>query len=482
MLEAALSASRVEAILALWAILLLLLIAASKGRARESAFGLTIVGLLVALATTVASWNFTTEAAFDGAVMVRLDRFAVAFHFAILIGALLSLISSWEHFRDRGLLHRVGEYCVLLLLACSGAMFIVSATDLVILILAIDTLSLALYVLTGYASDHPYPIEAAIKYLLLGAMASAFFVYGIALIYGATGTTNLLVLGRTVPPQTLLLPAGLGLLVVGLAFKIALAPFHQWAPDVYDGALTPITAFMTTAPKVALIAGLFRVMEAGFASPQLKPLWSVALSALAALTMTVGNLAALPQQNVKRMLAYSSIAHAGYMAMAVLALDEAGMTALVFYGVAYTLMTVGAFAVTQLVEKEDGAPALLHEWTGLAHFSPALGWAMVIFMAGLTGIPFTAGLWAKFVTFKAALQAGYLWLVIVAVLNSVVSAFYYLRVVMVMFAQPPTHQTRPVAKWRLVGLVVCVCALTVLVLGLAPSNLLRMGELVALAP
>lgn len=482
MLEAALSVSRTQVLLVCFTLLLLLLSAASKGRARESTFGLTIVGLLLALVVVVALRNATGEAVFDGAVMVRLDRFALAFHFLIVVGALLSLIMSWEYLRDRGWLRRVSEYCALLLLASVGAMFLVSATDLVILFLAVDTLSLALYVLTGYASDRPYPTEAALKYLLLGAMASAFLVYGIAFVYGATGTTNLLQIGVRVPEQPMLLVVGLSLVMVGLSFKIALVPFHQWAPDVYDGALTPLAAFMATAPKAALIAALFKVMEAGFATSEVKPLWTTALSALATLTMTVGNLAALPQENVKRMLAYSSIAHAGYMSMAVLALNEAGATALVIYGLAYTLMTVGAFAVTQLVEKETGAPAQLSEWTGLGTRFPALGWAMLLFMAGLTGIPFTAGFWAKFVTFKAALEAGYLWLVIVAVLNSVVSAFYYLRVPMVMFAHPPTQKTRPVASWRLVGLVVGVCAVLVLLLGLMPTNVWQMGEKVALAP
>ncbi|MCS7265527.1 MAG: NADH-quinone oxidoreductase subunit N [Armatimonadetes bacterium] len=482
MIEAVLSASRTEAILVVWSLLLLLLSAASKGRARESVFKLTIIGLLLALAVTFVSWNYTTEATLDGVVMLRLDRFALSFQFIVLVGALLSLISSWEYLQNRDWLRRIGEYCVLMLLSCVGAMFLVSATDLIVLFLAIDTLSLSLYVLTGYASDRPYPTEAALKYLLLGAMASAFLVYGIAFVYGATGTTNLIVLERMLPTQTLLLSVGLCLLMVGLAFKIALVPFHQWAPDVYDGALTPVAAFMATAPKVALIASLFRVVELGFASPEIKPVWTLALSVLSFLTMTVGNLSALPQQNIKRMLAYSSVSHAGYMVMAVLALNESGMAALVFYGLAYTFMTVGAFMVTQLVERETGAPALLNEWAGIGHQYPALGWGMVIFMAGLTGIPFTAGFWAKFVTFKAALESGYLWLVLVAVLNSVVSAFYYLRVAMVMFAQPPDSQTRPVAPWRMVSLVVGACALAVLLLGILPTKLIRMGELVALAP
>ena len=481
-LEVALSASRPKGLLTFCVLLLLLLSAASKGRARESAFGLTVVGLLLTLAALAASWTTPTEAVLDGAVMVRLDRFAMAFHCLLVVGALLSLIASWEYLRDRGWLRRVSEYCALVLLACIGGMFLVSATDLVIVVLAVDTLSLALYVLTGYASDRPYPTEAALKYLLLGAMASAFLVYGIALVYGATGTTNLPQIGLRPPEHPLLLVAGLGLVMVGLAFKIALVPFHQWAPDVYDGALTPLAAFMATAPKVAVVAALFRLVEVGFASAEVKPLWTAALSGLAALTMTVGNLAALPQQNVKRLLAYSSIAHAGYMVLSVLALQEAGMAALVFYGFAYTFMTIGAFAVTQLVEKESGAPAVLAEWTGLAHRQPALGWTMLIFMAGLTGIPFTAGFWAKFLVFRAALEEGYLWLVIVAVLNSVVSAFYYLRVAMTMFAHAPTPQTRPVAPWRWVRLVVIACAFLVLALGLFPSNLWQMGESVALAP
>ncbi len=482
MLEAAISASRPQVMLAFWVLLLLLLSAVSKGHARQSAFGLSIVGLLLALAVIALSWETTTQALLDGAVMVQLDRFALAFHFLIVVGALLTLIASWEYLRDRGWLRRVSEYCALVLLACIGAMFLVSATDLVIVFLAVDTLSLALYVLTGYASDRPYPTEAALKYLLLGAMGSAFLVYGIAFVYGATGTTNLTQIGVIQPTNPLLLLTGLGLVMVGLAFKIALVPFHQWAPDVYDGALTPLAAFMATAPKVAVIASLFRVLESGFASAEVRPFWTLALSLLALLTMTVGNLAALPQRNIKRMLAYSSIAHAGYMVLAVLSLQEAGMTALVFYGFAYTFMTVGAFAVTQLVEKEGGVPAFLEEWQGLAHRYPALGWSMAIFMAGLTGIPFTAGFWGKFLAFRAALEAGYLWLVLAAVLNSVVSAFYYLRVVMGMFAQPPTPQTRSPAPWRLVNWVVVACALLVLALGVMPSNLWQIGESVALAP
>ncbi len=472
------SASRTELVLVTAALFVLILSALSKGRARESAFGFTFVWLLIALGVVVASWNLPNLPV--ETVMLRLDRFALSFHALLIIGGLLSLALSWEYLRDRGWLRRVSEYCVLLLLACVGAMFLVSATDLVVVFLSVDTLSLALYVLAGYASDRPYPTEAALKYLLLGAMASAFLVYGIAFVYGATGTTNLLSVKSEVSEQPTLLVIGLGLLLVGLSFKIALVPFHQWAPDVYDGSLTPIAAFMATAPKVATMAALFRVMEVGFAATELKPIWAMALGVISALTMTVGNSAALPQRNVKRMLAYSSVAHAGYMALSVLALNDAGAAALVVYGVAYTLMTVGAFAVTQLVEKESDAPATLEEIAGLAHRAPALGWAMVIFMAGLTGIPFTAGFWAKLAVFKAALEVGYVGLVVLAVINSVMSAFYYLRVVAVMFAQSPDERTRPVQPWRLAGLAVGLCAILVLGLGLAPTNVWQIGVAAAL--
>jgi NADH-quinone oxidoreductase subunit N len=312
-------------------------------------------------------------------------------------------------------------------------------------------------------------------------MASAFLIYGIAFVYGAAGTTNLVTLSTTALQQPRLLMIGLGLLVVGLAFKIALVPFHQWAPDAYDGALTPIAAFMATAPKAVAVAALFRVLALGFGAAPLQTVWSGALSAIAVLTMTLANLAALPQRNLKRMLAYSSIAHAGYMLLGVLALNEAGATALVVYGFAYTVMTVGAFGVLQLVERSDGAPAALDDVVGLAHRSPALGWAMLIFMASLTGIPFTAGFWAKFAVFRAALEAGYLWLVIVAVINSVVSAFYYLRAAMVMFAQAPTEWTRPIMPWRIGWGIVAVCALGVVLLGLMPTGIWQMGLSVAMA-
>lgn len=457
----------------------LLLVAASRGRARESVFGLTVIGLFASLFVLFRHWNDPKEGLFGGTPMLLLDNFALFFHFTLVVGAIFALGLSWEYLQAERLNDRVGEYCVLLLLASIGAMFLVSATDLIVIFLGIDTLSLALYILTGYASERPYPTEAALKYLLLGAMASGFLIYGIAFIYGATGTTNLLALKGV--PTTLSLSIGLGLLLIGLGFKIALVPFHQWAPDVYDGALTPVTSFMTTAPKVLSIAALFRVMTIGFHDPNLRPFWMSILWLLSASTILVGNLAALTQDNVKRMLAYSSVAHAGYMVFSVLALSEAGAAALAFYGLAYTLLTVGAFGVTEVVEKQGGIPATFEELKGLAHRHPLLGLAMVIFMAGLTGIPFTVGFWAKLAVFKAALEKGYLVLVILGVLGSVISAFYYLRVALVMIAHPPTEKTRPVRPWVLAMGVIGICAFLSLYLGFIPLPLWRVSEMAIVA-
>jgi NADH-quinone oxidoreductase subunit N len=480
--ETLLDATRTEAVLVVTALWVLLIAALSKGHSRESAVSSTLVGLLLSAVVAILSFGRSRHAVFDGAMMLRLDNFALAFHLLFVLGALLTVGMAWDYLRERGWLRRISEFCALLLMACVGGMLLVSATDLLIVFLAIETLSLAQYVLTGYASDRPYPTEAALKYLLLGAMASAFLVYGIAFLYGATGTTNLTALRAMFVQQPTLLAIGLGLLLVGLAFKIALVPFHQWAPDAYDGALTPIAAFMATVPKVAAVGALLRVLSLGFSAEPVKSVWVTALAVIAVLTMTVGNLAALPQRNLKRMLAYSSVAHAGYMLLGVLALNEAGASGLIVYGFAYTLMTVGAFALLQLLERADGVPATLDEVMGLAHRHPALGWVMVIFMAGLTGIPFTAGFWAKLAVFKAALESGYLWLVVVAVLNSVVSAFYYLRAAMAMFAQSPTEQTRSVRWERLGASTVAFCALAVLLLGLLPTGLWQIGLAVALTP
>ncbi|MCS7223026.1 MAG: NADH-quinone oxidoreductase subunit N [Armatimonadetes bacterium] len=461
-----------QVVLVVTCLWILLLAAASKGLARHSAFASTIVGLFLSFLLIVLSWGRSVSAP-----MIRLDHFSLSFQALTVIGALLTILLSWEFLRDEGLMGRLAEYCALLLLACVGAMFLVSATDLVTLFLSLDTLSLALYVLAGYASHRPYPTEAALKYLLLGAMASAFLAYGIAFLYGATGTTDIFQIATGLKDPSVYGSIGAGLFLIGLFFKIAFVPFHQWAPDVYEGSVTPVAAFMTTVPKVAALGAFFRVFSVALEETSVGRLSTEVLVLVSFLTMTLGNLSALPQTSVKRMLAYSSIAHAGYMALALLSKTKEAAVALFFYGLSYTLMTVGAFAVTQMVEEKGGRPATWQELTGLAYRDSVLGFCMAIFMAGLTGIPFTAGFWAKVIVFKVALEAQYVGLVVVAVLNTVVSAYYYLRIVWSLYETRNPSSAKEIRLWSGVKALILLCALWVLILGIVPALVLNLPNL-----
>ncbi len=460
---------------------ILILAAASGGRAKQSAFLSAILGLLICGVTIASSWGRPIAFSSPSGPVIRLDNFALCFHAITVIGALICLVSSYECLRDEALSGRMSEFCALILLACVGSMYLVSATDLVILFLSIDTVSLSLYVLTGFASRRPYPTEAALKYLLLGALASAFLVYGVAFLYGAYGTTNLT--GLTNPTASPVYAViGLGLFLVGLFFKIAFVPFHQWAPDVYEGAISPVTAFMTTVPKVTALGAYFRFFPTALGAAHLSALSSDLLAVVSLLTMIVANLAALAQSGVKRMLAYSSIAHAGYMALSLFSGSRDASSALFFYSFSYTLMTAGAFAASQLVEEPGGRPASWQELTGLAYRHPLLGISIAVFMAGLTGIPFTAGFWAKVFVFKTAVEAHRMALVVVAVVATVVSAYYYLRVVWSLYETRFAPSQRQVRPWSLTQVAVALCALLVVLLGIVPSPVVDFGHQSGLLP
>jgi len=376
---------------------------------------------------------------------------------------------------------RHGEYYALLLLAAFGMMVLASATDLLTIFLGIETMSLSLYVLAGIRTERARSSEAALKYLLLGAFFTGFLLYGMALIYGATGgKTNLADIamaitrmGDAIPPH---LYIGIGLVMVGLLFKVAAAPFHFWSPDVYQGAPTPVTAFMSAGPKAAAFVAFYRLF--GWALPDLSAVWTPVLWAVAALTMTVGNIIALAQQDIKRMLAYSSIAHAGYLLLAILAAAnentrEAAGAGLLFYLAAYYLMNIGAFTVAMLVSraKPDG-DYQLGDYQGLATSNPLLAAAMTLFMVSLSGIPPTAGFFAKLYVFSAAVKAGLVPLVVIAVLNSAVSVYYYLRIVVYMYMKP---QPAPL-KLRVapaMAAVLLICALGIAKFGILPGDLMR---------
>jgi len=396
-----------------------------------------LTALAAGLALTPADPALQTMALADG-----LGRILGA---AVLIAAGLACLISIERVGD--FTGRGGAFFAMLLLATTGMRVMTIANDFMTLFISLEILSLALYILVGFNRKDPRSAEAALKYFLLGAFASAFFLYGVALIYAATGTTNLTEIAQGILPLSAplpgapLLPIGAGLLVVGFGFKLALVPFHMWTPDAYQGAPTPVTAFMSVATKTAAFAALIRVLSA--LTTHDKP-WLLALAVLAALTMTLGNLAALRQNSLKRMLAYSSIAHAGYVLIGLASGTAQGTQGALYYLLAYTFMNIGAFSVVLALQRRDENDVQMERLTGLAARRPGLALLMAIFMFSLTGVPPLAGFFAKLYVFGAAVNGGLIWLVITGGLNSAVSAYYYLRVIVSMYMTEPAVEPAPI--------------------------------------
>lgn len=415
------------------------------------------------------------------------DGVSVFFNYLFLITTVLTLGMSIPHLEGKEY-HR-GEFYVLILLAAAGMCLMAGAMDLIILFLGLETMSIAVYVLAGMDRNNPKSNEASLKYLLLGAFATGFLLFGIALLYGAAGSTNYLVLkdhlGALVEnqdPRRVLMLAGLGLVLVGFAFKVAAAPFHMWAPDVYEGAPTPITGFMAAGVKAAAFAALLRLFLIAFQGE-----WTLTynvLYALAVLTMCVGNLVALAQQNIKRLLAYSSIAHAGYLLVGITALvvSADGVSALgtahaiLYYLLAYLFMNLGAFAVIVAMGRDGRGGDYLDDYAGLSRSRPELAALMSIFLLSMTGVPPLAGFLAKFYLFQAAVHNRLYLLTVIAVLNSVVSAYYYLRVIMLMYMHPEPVSVGPVRPDRnpTLSLVSLVAAVMTVILGLFPAQFLAM--------
>ncbi|MFQ3610166.1 MAG: NADH-quinone oxidoreductase subunit N [Fimbriimonadales bacterium] len=429
---------------------------------------LGLVGIGIAGYFQVANWevNLTT---FAGAL--RADSLGAILNLAILGATALTLLLSDDYLRARQI--RYGEFYPLLLFATSGAMLMVSSTNLMVIFLGLEVMSLALYVMAGLARTEVRSEESAIKYFLLGAFASAFFLYGIALMYGAQGTVDLqqvlvnLSQFEASGASKLLMIASLALMVVGLGFKASLVPFHMWTPDVYQGAPTIATTYMSAVAKVAAFAVLIRVV---FNTLPFMDLWVPVLWALSALSMVVGNLMALVQTDAKRMLAYSSVAHAGYLAIGLVTANQTGLTGLLFYLFAYSLMTIGAFGVLTLMARAGDATTM-SALRGLYRRQPFAAHMMAILLLSLAGIPPTAGFWGKWYLFLSALEANQVGLAILLGLTSVVGASYYLRLAFSLYAEP---QETPITPWRVPApMVVCllVCALGLVLLGIRPSYL-----------
>jgi NADH-quinone oxidoreductase subunit N len=424
----------------------------------------SLVGLLIAAGTTMGLWGANTAAFGD---MIVADNFGLFLTLIILLGAALSILIAIDFVR----VHRVdqGEYYVLVLFATVGMILMATATDLIVIFLALELLSLPLYILAAFKREDGHSLEAGMKYFLLGAFSSAFFLYGIAFIFGATGTTNLMRIAAALAknPSSDFLLVGAGLLLVGFAFKVALVPFHWWTPDVYEGAPTAVTAFMSVAVKAAAFGAFFRAFMV--ALPSLSMDWRAVLALVAVLTMTLGNVAALLQSNIKRMLAYSSIAHAGYILVALVAMGQNSSSSALFYLLAYTLTNLGAFAA--VIALSDGTRERLqvNDFGGAGTRQPLVAAALTICLLSLAGFPPFAGFFGKFFIFSAAVESGWGWLAVIGVLNSLVSVYFYLRPVVQMYMSEPKPEWDRIRVDPLVALALLIAVAGVIALGLFPS-------------
>ena len=401
--------------------------------------------------------------------MLHGDGFSMFFFSIFIIAAILVILTADQYLRRNKL--NLGEFYALIIFACAGASLMAAAADLLVLFLGLEIMSISLYVLAGFHRERLKSNEAALKYFLLGAFFSGFLLYGIVLLYSATGTTNITALLDYSADPTVPLIIGAALVLIAFGFKASLFPLHFWSPDVYDGAPTPVSAFMATAAKAAAFAALLRVFY--HIMPDLGLSMQNVIWIVAVLSMTVGNIIALAQTNIKRMLAYSSIAHAGYLLTGLIAMNAAGVEGIMFYLFIYTLMNIGAFTVAAVINVRGRGDYQLADFAGAGVKNPILALLMAIFLFSLAGIPPTAGFFGKFYLFKAVLDAGYNYLVIIAVLNSALSVFYYLRVLVIMFMQ--SEEELPVAKWSpAVSLALVICALGILKFGLFPGSLLNL--------
>lgn len=426
----------------------------------------TAVGLGAALVASISMWGFSggTFIAGDNPPMLVVDNFATFLNITFLLTGLLTLLLGVNYLRDAELDR--AEFYMLLLFSLGGMMLMGMANDLILVFLALELLSIPLYIMSGLAWPRPESEESAMKYFLLGAFSSGIFVFGIALLYGATGSTALPDILATVNTTSSLALAGIALLLVGFSFKIGAAPFHMWTPDVYEGAPTAVTAYMSVGAKVGGFAAMLRVFV--MALPDFGDAWVGAVAIVSALTLIVGNVVAISQNNIKRMLAYSSIAHAGYILIAVAASagSSDGVSSALFYMFAYLFTNLGAFAIVIARERKYGEGVMLDDFKGLAKRNPLMALAMAYFMLSFTGIPPTGGFSGKFFVFRSAIEANLVWLAVIGVITSVVSGYYYLRVVYLMYMFDGENE---LLKRRALQTAVAVAVFATILLGFLPG-------------
>ena len=427
--------------------------------------GIGLVGAILAIVATFFQAQYPGTAFYG---MVRVDAFSIFFHLVITVVVLLVILTSYEYMDVQRI--RAGEYYGLVLMGAVGMALMSSAVELVLIFIALEISSIATYILTGFRFRDAASTEASLKYFLLGSFATAFFLYGVALMFGATGSTSIYTIAevlRAAHPSTLAYVA-VALMFVGIGFKVAISPFHVWTPDVYEGAPAPVVGYMSTAPKAAAFAVLLRILF-GAASPG----WFWLIWVSAALSMSIGNIGALVQNNVKRLLAYSSIAHAGYLLVAFAAAPQIGISAAMFYAAAYAMMNVGAFAVVSHFANIGERYVTLDDYNGLGRRSPVLAAILTIFLLSLIGIPVTGGFFAKFYVFSAALKANLVGLTIIGLINSAIGAYYYLRIIVVMYMREergvvPVMQIPPALATAL-----AISLIATIYLGVLPGRVLE---------
>jgi len=460
------------AVLLTAAVLLIADIVLKKGR-NTIMTAISIVGIMIAMLFTFGSAK-SIGVGFQSIVVN--DNISFYFKIIFCLGTLLTIFASSSYVRRE--LHSIGEYYILIFIATFGMMVMASSADLITIFLGLEVMSIPLYVLAGIDRSRPRAREASMKYFLMGAFASGFLLYGIALLFGAYGSTNLIEIAHRlnigVNYSQVLSSAGLILIVVGLGFKAAMAPFHMWVPDVYEGSVAPVTAFMSAGPKAAAFAALFRIFA--LFAPVISDKFTTIIWILAVLTMTWGNILAISQKNIKRMLAYSSISHAGYVTIALLVGGEAGLSAGVFYLLAYTLMNIGAFAVIIMFAGKGEKREYIKDFAGFGHSNPFAGIALTIFILSLAGIPATAGFIGKYRIFAASLNAGFIWLTIIALMNSLISVWYYLGVVVTMYMSPEAEQKPEIGLSTTLMVAILIALFGTLQLGLFPDNWLHLAN------
>ncbi|TAL17091.1 NADH-quinone oxidoreductase subunit N [bacterium] len=466
-----------EIVLTLTALLVLLVEAFRPGAGRSDTTWLSIIGVLVAAAFALGQFG-EKKLGFSG--MLSIDSYSAFFKLIFCSIGLLCFLISDGFMKSEEYEH--GEFHALMLMSMTGMMLMASSNHLLMMFLGLETMSIAIYALAGYMRTKE-GMESSFKYFLLGGASSAFLLYGIALLYASTGTTQIDLLfnhfaaqgGMTHSPMAL---AGIALIAGGFAFKVAAFPFHVWTPDVYQGAPTPVTAFMATGVKAAAFAAFFRIFLVAF--PASVESWSGALWIIAVLTMTMGNLAALVQKDIKRMLAYSSIAHAGYLLVAMVTATADAGTGLLFYLFSYAFMNIGAFACVIMLGRKGDQRTTLDDYAGIGFKKPLLAAALTVFMFSMAGIPPTAGFIGKFLIFKAAIKQGYIWLAVLGVLNSAASVYYYLRVLVYMyFKEPGEKADEPLRAGGLIALATTIAVVVILLLGMVPGAMVELAQAAA---